>query len=176
MIGRRPGMPGVRWFALLLVPLAALTVACGDDDGDESPTDAATETPAGVTTAAPTGETPADTGAATATTSPTPVNELTEEMIAAASTYLTTAADVAYEVTDPPECEAITALIEAGEAEVSDFVGENLVCLIGAEFDDGEVRLGFGPYASEVIGVVVLEETEAGGWRGIAIEPGPTGI
>lgn len=163
-------MAGIRWLAAILVPLAVLAVACGDDDGaDGSPTGATTETPAAPTdTPAPT-----ETLVPTETASPTPANALTEEMIAATSTYLATSAEVAYEVTDPARCEAITELIDAGEAEIPDFVGENLVCLVGAVFGDGEVRVGFGPYASEVIGVLVLEETDDGGWRGVTIEPGP---
>jgi hypothetical protein len=163
-------MPGYRWLILLIVALAALSVACGDDDGGgESPD--ATETPA-ATTAAPTPE-PTPTLAPTVTAEPTPVNALTDEIIAAAGAYLSTSSDPAYDLTEPAECSAITEQIDAGEAALEDFVGETLVCLIDPEFADGVVRVGFGAYASEVIGILVLEETEGGGWIGTSIEPGP---
>lgn len=159
--------------SLLLLPVA-LAVACGDDDAAGTPTGAATETPL-ETSASPTISPPTNTPTAepTVTPEPTPVNTLTEEIVAAAQTYFSTSADTALEITDPPECSAISALIDAGDATINDFIGENLVCLIDPQFEDGRVRVGFGPYASEVIGVLVLEETEDGGWRGITIEPGP---
>jgi hypothetical protein len=160
-----------RWLAILIVPLAVIAAACSDDDDGESPR--ATETPAGATTAPPS-DTPEPTVTIppTPTPVPTPVNALTEEIIAAAGAYLETT-EPAYEITEPPECPDITALIDAGDATIDEFVGENLICLIDPQFEDGRVRVGFGPYASEVIGVLVLEETDDGGWRGITIEPGP---
>lgn len=162
-------MPVGRWLALLVLPLVVITLACSDDDDGESA--AATETPA-ATTAAPTPE-PTPTLVPTVTLEPTPVNALTEEIIAAAGAYLSTSSDPAYELTDPTECSAITSQIDAGEAAIEDFVGESLVCLIDPEFGGGQVRVAFGAYASEVIGILVLEETVGGGWIGTSIEPGP---
>lgn len=167
-------MSGYRWHALLFLVSVAIFVACGDDDTDMSPPSTRTVTPS-APTASPTASPPVSTPTAepTVTPEPTPVNALTEEIIAAAQTYFSTSADAAFVITDPPECSVISELIDAGDATIDEFIGENLVCLIDPQFENGRVRVGFGPYASEVIGVLVLEETEDGGWRGITIEPGP---
>lgn len=170
-------MLNVRWFVPVLVLMAALFIACGDDDDEDVlPTDGTENgTPTETVTATPDGEspTPAETEEPEDTPTETPPNELTEEIIEAARTYLQTSAEPQYDVTEPADCSAITDQIDAGEATIEDFIGENLVCLASAEFEDGNVRIGFGPYASEVIGVLLLEQTDEGGWVGTTIEPGP---
>ena len=110
----------VRSFAPLLLLTVTFVMACGDDDAAGTPTGSETVTPT-ATIASPTELPPANTPTLepTITPVPTPVNALTEEIVAAAQTYFSTSADIALEITDPPECSAISALIDAGDALIS---------------------------------------------------------